>query len=136
GGLFEADVKSVDLDTYEQGIKAGKYAVYVKGWVPDYPDPDNFTAPFFGAGNVLDNRYESKRITDQLIPTTAAEDNRAATAHDFDQLQNIVARDLPMIPLWQGKQYAVARNDIAGLEWTLDASTVFRFWEISKTPEE
>ncbi|WP_374117925.1 ABC transporter substrate-binding protein [Streptomyces sp. S07_1.15] len=131
-GLFDADVKSVELDEYEEGIKNGDYGIYVKGWVPDYPDPDNFTAPFFGEGNVLSNNYESKRIVKQLIPSTAAEANRAATAANFGELQDIVAEELPVLPLWQGKQYAVAHRDIAGLEWSLDASTVFRFWEISK----
>jgi peptide/nickel transport system substrate-binding protein len=135
-GLFDAKVKSVPLDAYEKGIADGKYGIYVKGWVPDYPDPDNFTAPFFGDGNVLSNNYESERIVNQLIPTTAAESNRAATAGSFQELQNIVAEELPVIPLWQGKQYAVARENVSGLEWTLDASTVFRFWEISKGTEE
>ncbi|MGP4003206.1 ABC transporter substrate-binding protein [Streptomyces sp. 8N706] len=135
-GLFDARVKSVPLPEYEKGVKNGKYGAYVKGWVPDYPDPDNFTAPFFGEGNVLANRYDSERITGRLLPTTAGEANRAATDSTFDELQNIVADDLPVLPLWQGKQYAVARENISGLEWTLDASTVFRFWEISKGSEE
>ena len=53
---------------YEKDIEAGKYGVYVKGWVPDYPDADNFTAPFFGKGNVLGNNYSNDAITDTLIP--------------------------------------------------------------------
>jgi peptide/nickel transport system substrate-binding protein len=43
---------------------------------------------------------------------------------------------VPVIPLWQGKQYVVAQNNINGLEWTLDASTVFRFWEIEKVAQK
>ncbi|WP_432096514.1 ABC transporter substrate-binding protein [Streptomyces sp. bgisy100] len=135
-GLFEARVKSVPIDTFEKGVESGKYGAYVKGWVPDYPDPDNFTAPFFGEGNVLANNYNSERIADQLIPTTAAEANRAATESSFKEMQDIVADELPVLPLWQGKQYAVARNNVSGLEWTLDPSTVFRFWEISKGTDE
>ncbi|WP_069814332.1 ABC transporter substrate-binding protein [Streptomyces sp. TP-A0874] len=131
-GLFDAKVESVPLDEYEKGIAAGEYGVYVKGWVPDYPDPDNFTAPFFGEENVLSNNYESADITRKLIPETAAESNRSATAQTFAKLQNVVAEDLPILPLWQGKQYAVARSDVKGLEWTLDASTVFRAWELSR----
>jgi len=106
--------------------------VYVKGWVPDYPDPDNFTAPFFGEGNVLSNNYTNSTITGQLIPATAAASNRAATDADYGRLQDIVADELPLIPLWQAKQYAVVRDNVYGLEYCLDASTVFRFWEISK----
>ncbi|MGK5629599.1 ABC transporter substrate-binding protein [Streptomyces sp. URMC 123] len=131
-GLFDAKVKSVPFEEYEKGMEAGRYGIYAKGWVPDYPDPDNFTAPFFGKDSVLSNNYESDRISKQLLPSTAAEDNRTATAASFVEVQNIVAQELPVIPLWQGKQYAVARNNVSGLEWSLDASTVFRFWEISK----
>ncbi|MYS06494.1 ABC transporter substrate-binding protein [Streptomyces sp. SID6041] len=132
GGLFDADVKSVAFEQYEKDIAAGKYGVYVKGWVPDYPDADNFTTPFFGEGNVLGNHYENATITGSLLPKTAAAADRSATADEYGKLQDLVAEQLPLLPLWQGKQYAVARQDVTGLEWTLDASTVFRFWEIRK----
>ncbi|MFE6227448.1 MULTISPECIES: ABC transporter substrate-binding protein [unclassified Streptomyces] len=132
-GLFAADVKSVAFDQYEKDIAAGKYGVYVKGWVPDYPDADNFTAPFFGEGNVLANRYENKAITGTLLPKTAATADRSATDHEYGEIQDAVAAELPLLPLWQGKQYAVTRDGVTGLEWTLDASTVFRFWELRKS---
>jgi peptide/nickel transport system substrate-binding protein len=131
-GLFDADVKSVAFDQYEKDIAKGKYGVYVKGWVPDYPDADNFTAPFFGKGNVLSNNYSNSTITGTLIPRTAAESDRAATDNDYGRLQDIVADHLPVLPVWQAKQYAVTRENVYGLEYCLDASTVFRFWELSK----
>ncbi|MET9907761.1 ABC transporter substrate-binding protein [Streptomyces sp. NPDC006476] len=131
-GLFAATVKSVAFDQYEKDIAAGKYGVYVKGWVPDYPDADNFTAPFFGKGNVLGNNYSNTTITSTLIPHTAAESDRAATDADYGKLQDIVADQLPVLPVWQAKQYAVTRENVYGLEYCLDASTVFRFWELSK----
>ncbi|MFI5686337.1 ABC transporter substrate-binding protein [Streptomyces sp. NPDC051636] len=131
-GLFDADVKSVAYDRYEKDIAHGKYGVYVKGWVPDYPDADNFTSPFFGKGNVLSNDYANSTITDSLIPRTAAERDRSATDEEFGRLQDIVADELPILPVWQAKQYAVVRDGVYGLEYCLDASTVFRFWELSK----
>ncbi|MGW0704589.1 ABC transporter substrate-binding protein [Streptomyces sp. NPDC002643] len=132
-GLFDATMKSVAFDQYEKDIADGKYGLYVKGWIPDYPDPDNFTSPFFGDGNVLGNNYTNKTITGQLIPTTAARGDRSATEKEYAELQNIVAADVPMIPIWQAKQYAVVRDNVYGLEYCLDSSTVFRFWEISKS---
>ncbi|MFE9774348.1 ABC transporter substrate-binding protein [Streptomyces sp. NPDC005931] len=132
GGLFDADVKSVAFDQYEKDIAAGKYGVYVKGWVPDYPDADNFTAPFFGKGNVLGNNYDNATITGSLIPRTAATSDRAATDKEFGRLQDIVAEEIPVLPVWQAKQYAVVRDDVYGVEYCLDASTVFRFWELNK----
>ncbi|MDT0305953.1 ABC transporter substrate-binding protein [Streptomyces sp. DSM 44917] len=135
-GLFRARVRSVDADAFDEGVENGEFGAYVRGWVPDYPDPDNFTAPFFGDGNVLANNYDSPRISEELMPRTESESDRARTARDFAAVQDIVAEDLPLIPLWQGRQYAVAAENIAGLQWTLDASTVFRFWEIVNAPAD
>ncbi|MFF1281167.1 ABC transporter substrate-binding protein [Streptomyces sp. NPDC058299] len=132
-GLFDADVRSVPFDQYEKEIAQGRYGVYVKGWVPDYPDADNFTAPFFGKGNVLENHYGNRTITGSLLPATAAQSDRAATDKQFGRLQDIVADELPVLPVWQAKQYAVVRDGVYGLEYCLDASTVFRFWELSKS---
>ncbi len=133
-GLFEATVRTANTEEFAEGVENGDYAAYVRGWVPDYPDPDNFTAPFFGQDNVLANRYDAGRITDELLPRTAAQSDRAQTLDDFAAIQDIVAEELPVIPLWQGRQYAVAAENVTGLEWTLDVSTVFRFWEIGKIP--
>lgn len=133
--LFDVKVRSVPTKEYEQGMASGRFGFYVKGWIPDYPDPDNFTQPFFGKGNVLGNHYSSPEITGRLLPKTADQPDRGAATETFRELQDIVARDVPVIPVWQGKQYAVARDGISGLEWTLDASTVFRFWEISKAAD-
>ncbi|WP_212912159.1 ABC transporter substrate-binding protein [Streptomyces sp. TS71-3] len=131
-GLFDADMKSVGFDQYQRDINSGKYGVYVKGWVPDYPDPDNFTQPFFGTGNVLGNHYENGTITRDIIPATAASGDRTATTRDYDKLQDIVADELPILPVWQAKQYAVVHGSVYGVENCLDPSTVFRFWELSK----
>lgn len=132
-GLFEAEMKSVEYDQYEKDIAAGKYGIYVRGWVPDYPDADNFTQPFFGPDNVLQNNYENKEITGTIIPSTSTKSDRTSANPDYGRLQDIVADELPILPLWQGKQYAVTRQNVTGLQWSLDASTVFRFWEISKS---
>ncbi|MEU7637834.1 MULTISPECIES: ABC transporter substrate-binding protein [unclassified Streptomyces] len=134
-GLFDAKVRSVPTKEYDEGMAAGRFGVYVKGWIPDYPDPDNFTQPFFGKDSVLANHYSSPEITGRLLPATSDQPNRGATKAAFRELQDIVAKDLPVIPIWQGKQYAVARQGVSGLEWTLDSSTVFRFWEISKSAD-
>ncbi|MFD7624720.1 ABC transporter substrate-binding protein [Streptomyces sp. NPDC059851] len=131
-GLFEAEVKSVEYEQYEKDIEAGKYGVYVRGWVPDFPDADNFTQPFFGPDNVLRNNYDNKEITGSIIPATASKADRTAATPDYSRLQDIVADEIPLLPLWQSKQYAVTRQNVTGLQWSLDASTVFRFWEIAK----
>ncbi|WP_425086132.1 ABC transporter substrate-binding protein [Streptomyces hainanensis] len=132
-GLFDATVRSVDADAFARGVADGSYGAYVRGWVPDYPDPDNFVEPFFGPDNVLNNGYHDERITEELIPSTERQPDRAETVPDYEEIQDIVAEDLPLIPIWQGRQFAVAAESVSGLQWSLDASTVFRFGEIGRT---
>ncbi|MEV5807192.1 ABC transporter substrate-binding protein [Streptomyces parvulus] len=131
-GLFETVVKSIDFESYEKGISAGKYGVYVKGWVPDYPDPENFTTPFFGTGNVLGNNYSNEEITQTLLPGAAASQDRSAAQEDFARLQHIVATEVPMLPIWQSKQHIVVKKNLRGYQHCLDASTIFRFWELHR----
>ncbi|MPY36577.1 hypothetical protein FNH09_36740 [Streptomyces adustus] len=72
-------------------------------------------------------------ITQKFLPRTASETDRSATAADFEQIQDTMAARMPMLPLWQAKQYAVIRSDVSGYVYCLDASTVFRFRELVKS---
>jgi peptide/nickel transport system substrate-binding protein len=54
-------------------------------------------------------------------------------SHDFNFIQKEVAADVPVLPIWQAKQYAVVQKNIHGYEYCLDSSTVFRFWELGKS---
>jgi len=50
----------------------------------------------------------------------------------FSQIQTIATEDVPLIPLWQGKQYIAARDDITGVEWALNSASVLQLWELSR----
>ncbi|WP_318219084.1 hypothetical protein [Streptomyces sp. SCL15-6] len=43
-----------------------------------------------------------------------------------------VAQEVPLLPLWQGKQDAVVREGVHGHQYCLGPSTVFRFVELNK----
>ena len=47
-------------------------------------------------------------------------------------IQDIVADDVPVLPLWQGKQYVAARDDITGVEWALNSSSTLQLWELGR----
>ncbi len=38
-----------------------------------------------------------------------------------------------MIPVWQGKQIAVVKNGVTGIEDTLKPDYIFRFWVLGKS---
>lgn len=50
----------------------------------------------------------------------------------FGRLQDALARDVPLLPLWERKQIAVVRPGVEGVQATFDAAMRTRFWLVSK----
>jgi peptide/nickel transport system substrate-binding protein len=48
----------------------------------------------------------------------------------FAEIQEILARDVPYVPLWQTIDYAFAQKNIQGV--TINPSQNFPFWTIEK----
>ncbi|MFE7776809.1 ABC transporter substrate-binding protein [Streptomyces sp. NPDC057445] len=132
GGLFDVTVQGTEWSKFRPAQKRGDYAVYGLGWFPDFPDPDNYIAPFLDKDNFLNTPYVSTVARNELIPESRRQADRSAASEPFDKLQDIVATDVPVLPLWQGKQYVAARSDITGVEWTLNASSDLQLWELAR----
>ncbi|MFM9367831.1 ABC transporter substrate-binding protein [Streptomyces sp. Da 82-17] len=131
-GLFDVDIKGTDWLKFRPNELDGKYAVYGMGWFPDFPDADNFIAPFLDKDNFLASPYANRTIRNTLIPESRQETDRLSAAEPIEDVQDIVARDVPVLPLWQGKQYVAARDDITGVEWALNSSSNMQLWELGR----
>ncbi|MEU6123456.1 ABC transporter substrate-binding protein [Streptomyces sp. NPDC047123] len=131
-GLFRITLKSRPWTQFQEGYSNGEYPVFGRGWFPDFPDADNFIAPFVGPRNVLNTPYPSKEITDELLPRERREADRSAVIEDFERAQGILVDDVRLLPLWQGKQYIMASEEIAGGERALDPSAIMMMWELQR----
>ncbi|WP_309055407.1 ABC transporter substrate-binding protein [Streptomyces sp.] len=130
--LFDVTVKGAEWSRFRTAQKRGDYAVYGLGWFPDYPDPDNYIAPFLDRDNFLNTPYVNKVVRDQLIPRSRRQADRNAATPVYGQIQKIVAQDVPVLPLWQGKQYVASRADVTGVEYALNTSSDLLLWELGR----
>ncbi|MEU2285149.1 ABC transporter substrate-binding protein [Streptomyces sp. NPDC013178] len=131
-GLFTVTLKSRPWKTYVLGYQNGEYPVFGRGWAPDFPDADNFIAPFVGEQNALGTPYPAKEITQVLLPRSREESDRANVVKEFQEAQQILVDEARLLPLWQGKQYIAANEDVSGAERALDPSTIMMMWELSR----
>ncbi|MET8635676.1 ABC transporter substrate-binding protein [Streptomyces sp. NPDC004096] len=129
-GLFKVDLQGYEWTAFQKRYAEGKLDAYAVGWVADYPDPDTFTAPLIGTGNSMKNGYGSKAV-DGLILKSQLYSDRARSADDFEQIQQHVADDVPLIPLWQRKEYVVSSEDVGGGQFLSDGTGVFRLWRLT-----
>jgi peptide/nickel transport system substrate-binding protein len=131
-GLFEVTLKSRPWKTYVAGYQKGEYPVFGRGWSPDFPDAENFIAPFVGEQNALGTPYLTPEITGELLPRSRRESDRGNVERDFERAQQIMVNDARLLPLWQGKQYVAASTDISGAEQALDPSTIMMMWQLHR----
>ncbi|WP_411102329.1 ABC transporter substrate-binding protein [Streptomyces sp. cmx-4-9] len=130
--LFKITLRSQPWKAFQEGYKNGEYPIFGRGWFPDFPDPDNFIAPFVGKENAVGTPYEPADILNDILPKTRRESDRSAGVREFEQAQQTFAQDVRLLPLWQGKLYVAAREDIAGAERALDPQTAMQMWELHR----
>ncbi|MGW4671244.1 ABC transporter substrate-binding protein [Streptomyces sp. NPDC004324] len=131
-GLFETRIQGTPWATFSSAERKGAYSVYGMGWFPDFPDADNFVAPFLDKDNFLKSPYANKTIQQSLIPETRRAAERLDAVGPLTRIQDTVAEDVPVLPLWQGKQYVAARDDITGVSYAINSASVLQLWELGR----
>ncbi|NNN35256.1 peptide-binding protein [Streptomyces sp. S3(2020)] len=129
-GLFKVTVKGYEWTDFQKRWVGGKLDAYAVGWVADYPDPDTYGAPLVGTDGTMSTGYSSSQV-DRLIQASQRFEDRGEATEDFRSLQDAVARDVPVIPLWQAKEYVVTSEDVGGGQYLSDGTGVFRLWRLT-----
>jgi peptide/nickel transport system substrate-binding protein len=130
-GLFKVTLKSAEWAQYS--AQPGKrYNAFQLGWFPDYVDGEDYIVPFYQPDNFMANGYNSKTMN-RLIKAEYAARTTPARLAVIRAAQVQAAKEVPIIPYWQGKMIAVSRSNVQGIDSTLDAAFLMRFWLISKS---
>jgi peptide/nickel transport system substrate-binding protein len=131
-GLFETSIQGAPWATFRPAEQKGQYDVYGMGWFPDFPDADNYLAPFLDKDNTLNTPYVNSDVRNTLIPKSRREADRLSASASLTEIQDVIANDVPLLPLWQGKQYVAARDDITGTAYALNSSATLQLWELGR----
>jgi peptide/nickel transport system substrate-binding protein len=126
GSLLQIELKSVESTTAYKNLEKGAYPIFLLDWTPDFLDPDNYIQPFLectkgsvktgcesGASFAQGSFYFSDRVN-QLIDQSRKEQDSQTRKQIFAELQDILAEEVPFIPLWQNKDYLFTQKWIQG----------------------
>jgi peptide/nickel transport system substrate-binding protein len=109
-------IRSFEWGTFYADIQSGNFQMFSLSWV-GVNDPDFYfdlfhsqSMPPNGANRV---RYQNKRIDDllELGRTLLQIDQRKAV---YEEIQEILARELPYISLWHLENFAVMKKEVQG----------------------
>ncbi|MEU9389191.1 ABC transporter substrate-binding protein [Streptomyces sp. NPDC048324] len=129
-GLFKVTLKGYEWTAFQKQWATGKLDAYAVGWVADYPDADTFGATLVGTGATMNTGYSSNAV-DHLIRTSQQYADRGDATSDLRTLQQDIAHDVPVIPLWQGKEYVLSSEDVGGSQYLDDGTGVYRLWSLN-----
>lgn len=141
-GIMQVEINSVESPTLFQNIEKGIYPAVLVDWYADFFDADNYIQPFLdcaegsaaggcqkGASQGQGSFYYNDRVN-QLIDKQRKEPNPQIRKALFAEIQDILGRDVPFIPLWQDKDYTFAQNSVSGIR--LEPTQAFPFWFLKK----
>ncbi|MEM0484412.1 MAG: ABC transporter substrate-binding protein [Pyrobaculum sp.] len=127
-GLISVNIKSAEWATYVQQLRSGAMMVSLLGWYPDYLDPDDYTRPFLRtvSNKWLGNGYSNPKM-DEILDKAALELSQGAREQLYRQAQQLLAEDVPIIPLVQGKIFIVTKPNV---QVVVDPTMILRYWAI------
>jgi peptide/nickel transport system substrate-binding protein len=107
---LEPKERSVMLSEY----RAGKPALMLASWSPDYLDPHPFADAFYGSGPVPKRvHYSNPKVTD-LIATANKEQDPKKREALYKELTKVTMDDVPEIMLIQPNSYVGVSPTIKG----------------------
>jgi peptide/nickel transport system substrate-binding protein len=122
------ELRSAEFGTFYSDITRGAFQMYMLRWIGSNEDPDflryAFATSSFPPKGGNRGRYSNPRV-DALLAQANAETGEAARRRDYVEVQQILGRDLPSIPLWYPNNEVVHSTRLVGVH--LDPGGTFDF---------
>ena len=86
------------------------------GWMLDYPSAEDYLNPLYASSSAdghgsNDGDYKSEEF-DNLLNAALAQTDVSKRTDDFTKAQEVLAKDLPVIPLWYDNVAAVSATNV------------------------
>jgi peptide/nickel transport system substrate-binding protein len=102
-------------------------------WIADYPEAENYLSVFYGKNPAPPNytRYKNPAF-DQLYEKALLEDVDSLRNRLYQQMDQLVIHDAPVVPLWYDEVIHLVNNNISGFE--PNGLNLLELRRVKKTP--
>lgn len=124
------DVRSFEFAAFYSDITHGAFGIYGLRWIGGNEDPDIFRYAFATSSfppHGANRGYYTNTTLDRLIQNAEVDTEIARRKLAYAQVQNILAKDLPSLPLWYMNSVVIYNPRLIGV--TASASGNFYFLE-------
>jgi peptide/nickel transport system substrate-binding protein len=126
-GVIKVNIKYAEWATYVDYFLNGTMGMFLLGWYPDYLDPDDYLWPFLSISGAksLGSFYENPTVEELMIEARKSADVAERT-EIYKKVQEILVKDKPYVPLWQGVAICIAKPEVKGI--VLEPTQIFRYY--------
>jgi len=125
---IELEIRSAEFGTFYSDVTRGAFQMYMLRWIGSNEDPGflryAFASSSFPPKGGNRGHYSNPQVDSLLAQANAATDE-AARRREYVEVQQILARDLPSIPLWYPNNEVVHSTRVSGVR--LDPGGTFDF---------
>jgi peptide/nickel transport system substrate-binding protein len=128
-GILEIKPNTIESASFFKYASKNVYPATLQDWYPDFLDPDNFVQPFLecpkqdtankgcaeGGTQSQGSFYYSDRMN-QLITAQGKESEPTKRKQIYANIQSKLIEDVPLIPLWQTKDFVFAKKGMSGIK--------------------
>jgi peptide/nickel transport system substrate-binding protein len=113
------EIRSAEFGTFYADVTKGAFQIYALRWIGSNEDPDIFRYAY-GSGSMPPKggnrgRYSNARV-DALLAEASATSDRAVRKKDYVEVQQILAEELPGIPLWYPNNEVVHTRRVVNVQ--------------------
>jgi oligopeptide transport system substrate-binding protein len=121
-GIQNIEFKSLEFAEYLGLLDEEKVTgPFRLGWVMDYPSPQNYLEPIHATGGSSNNSGYSNPKVDDLIKQGNAAGDVEAGIDLYNQAEDLILEDMPIIPMWFGKVQGAHSENVENV--VIDAFT-------------
>jgi ABC-type transport system substrate-binding protein len=108
------DQETMDFDSYFDRLDTDPPQIWFLSWVADYPGRNDFLGVLLGSRSANNYGRWSSPEFDAAIADAGSTTDEAAAGAAFDRAEEVVKRDVPVIPMSYGTGWALAREGLLG----------------------
>ena len=113
---IRSHVMTEESAVYQKDSNTNKFQVWMRGWIGDNGDPDDWLGFFFGHHDPKNARFSYDNPTViALVKQARTLNSQAERAKIYARVGDLALADLPMIPIAHAKVPVVMRSNVYGL---------------------
>ena len=114
-GKIQVKVTELEWSKYQEVSRGRGVCLYIIGWGPDYPDPDNYINPFYHTGgNIAARTSFSNTTIDAMIEAAAADLNPVTRAQTYEEIMELCNEEYPYLWMSQTLSWRPMRDWVQG----------------------